>query len=309
MSDALINKYRPKDFSEVVGQDAVVRSLQANLKRNSSRTFLFTGQSGVGKTTLARIVAQEAGCLPGDLLEVDAAVNTGIDDMRAVASTLLYRPLGEGAVKAIIIDESQALSKAACQSLLKILEEPPPWAFWFLCTTEPARVPENIRTRCTRYDLKPVEIGVLIDLLEDVATQEKLKLDPKIIDLCAKEAGGSPRQALSHLATCAGVKDITEAKELLRSAIESEEAVNLARALVRGAGWNEVQRLLKGLDKVNPESVRHVVRSYLTKVALGAKTEASAGAALELLDCFSEPFNSGDGLSPLALACGRAVLR
>src|ERR1035437_971248 len=308
MTEALINKYRPISFDEVVGHDAVVRSLQTVLKRGSSKTFLFTGPSGVGKTTLARIVAKEVGCAPADLLEIDAVTFTGIDDMRAVTANLIYKPLGEGAVKAIIIDEFQGLSKAALQSLLKILEEPPAHVFWFLCTTEPTRIPENIRTRCTRYDLKPVSIIVLGDLLEDVANKEKLNLDGKIIDLCAREANGSPRQALVNLTACSAAKTYAEAQELLRSAIDSEEAIDLARALVRGAKWIEVQQLLNGLAEINPESVRHLIRSYLTKVILNAKSEAAAGRGLEMLSEFDTPFNSADGLSPLVLACGKVLL-
>src|ERR1035437_4548929 len=311
MTEALINKYRPISFDEVVGHDAVVRSLQTVLKRGSSKTFLFTGPSGVGKTTLARIVAKEVGCAPADLLEIDAVTFTGIDDMRAVTANLIYKPLGEGAVKAIIIDEFQGLSKAALQSLLKILEEPPAHVFWFLCTTEPARIPANIQTRCTCYELKAVSVSALALLLDDVATKEKIFDGPqgaKVIDLCAQEANGSPRQALANLALCEGARTFAEAKELLRSAIESEEAITLVRALVRGAGWDEVQGLLSKLGGVNPESVRHIVRAYVSKVVLSAKSEAAAGRGLEILDAFSEPFNSSDGLAPLLLACGRVLL-
>jgi DNA polymerase-3 subunit gamma/tau len=306
---SLINKYRPQEFAQVVGQDPVVRSLQAVLKRGSSKTFLFTGGSGTGKTTIARIVARELGCLPADLLEIDAVTFTGVDDMRAVTANLIYKPLGEGAVKAIIVDEVQGLSKQALQSLLKILEEPPSWVCWFLCTTEPTRIPENIRTRCTRYDLKPVSVLVLGDLLEDVANKEKLNLDGKIIDLCAREANGSPRQALVNLTACSGAKTYAEAQELLRSATDSEEAVNLARALVKGAQWEEVWRIVNGLQNINPESVRHVVRAYVLRVALNAKSEATAGRSLEILSEFSEPFNSADGLAPVLLACGRVLLQ
>ncbi len=125
-------KYRPKDFDEVVGQDAVVKSLQQAVKNNAGHTFLFTGLSGVGKTTLARITAATVGCVSSNLIEIDAATHTGVDDMRDVTFSLKYKPIGVGSVKVIIVDECHMLSKSAWNSLLKVLEEPPAWVYWML---------------------------------------------------------------------------------------------------------------------------------------------------------------------------------
>lgn len=303
--DGLITKYRPKDWGEVVGHGLALKALRGALEQGRAKTFLFTGGSGVGKTTLARIAAQAVGCAPSDVLEIDAATHTGIDAMREVSRYVTYRPLG-GESKALIVDEMHALSKAAVQSLLKATEEPPAYAFWFFCTTEPARVLPTMRTRCFAVDLKPVPVRDLAALLDRVVKQEKLKTHPDILALCVEEAAGSPRQALSNLALCAEAKNEAEAAELLRSAEGSSEAVELARALVAGKGWRDLRKVLEGLKEASPESVRHVVRSYVTAVALNADGTRAADM-LNVLDAFSQPFNPADGLSPLLLACGKVV--
>jgi DNA polymerase III gamma/tau subunit len=306
MNQSIVTRYRPGAFDEVIGQDTVVRSLEAAIEKRTGTAFLFMGNSGVGKTTLARLTAEALGCLPADLLEVDAATNTGIEAMREVMDGLMYRPLGEGAIKAVIIDETHALSKAAIQALLKTLEEPPAWVYWFLCTTEPTKIPAAIKTRCLSYQLKDVRTEELIELLE--STEEAKTLHQDVISLCAREANGSPRQALANLGVCSNAESRQEAAELLRSAGDAPAAFDLARALMSGAKWDEVRDLLSELKETSPESVRHVVRSYMTKVVLEPKSKGAAEHAFAILEAFAEPFNSADGISPLVLACGRLIL-
>ena len=176
-------KYRPRSLQDVRGQDAVVDSLTTALKKSTRpHSFIFTGPSGCGKTTLARILAEKFGCSPQNVIEIDAATNNGIDSMREVTSTLRYNGFGDTPNKAIIIDECHALSKAAWQSLLKSVEEPPAHVFFFFCTTENGKVPETINTRCQSYFLKPLRFDDLMDLLEFVVDEEALASA-----LCAKD--------------------------------------------------------------------------------------------------------------------------
>lgn len=308
MTDALINKYRPQKFEDVVGQDAAVRSLKAAVEKRRGQAFLFTGPSGVGKTTLARITAKELGCQTFDIIQVDAPTYAGVEETRQLTAETLYMPLS-GSPRGVIVDEVHGLSKQSFQALLKALEEPPSYLYWFLCTTEAQKVPTTIRTRCLTYELKSVGRNELLELLDGVAAAEKMKVAEGVIDVCARQAGGSPRQALSNLAICAVAKSRQEAAELLRSAEESPEAFELARLLVRRASWHEAQELLASLKDVSPESVRHVVRGYTTKVVLGAKDERAAGMGCEILDAFSEPFHPADGLSPVVVACARLLLK
>ena len=304
MTESILTKYRPKTFKEVVGQDRVVKSLLKAVEGRSP-TYLFTGPSGTGKTTLARLTAEELGCKPEDLTEIDGATNAGADDMRNIVSDMLYRPLS-GGVKAIIIDEVQAISKQAWQVLLKTLEEPPDWVFWFLCTTEPTKVPESIKTRCMAYTLKPVDADILFKLIGD--TMEASDVPDEVVDLCAEQANGSPRQALANLGVCLTAADRKEAGELLRTVSDETQAIDLARALIKGANWKELQAVLVKLADVSPESVRHVCRAYMTKVALNAKSEEDAGHLIKILDNFSQPFHPSDGMTPLVLACGKLTL-
>lgn len=303
---AWITKYRPKVFDDVVGHDAAVKALESSIERGNSSAYLLTGPSGTGKTTLARITASELGC--NDVVEIDAATNTGIDAMRDVTSNLSYKPLG-GGKKALIVDEAHALSKAASQSLLKILEEPPDWVYWFLCTTEGTRILPTLRTRCLQVELKPVRTRDIIELLAYVAKEEKINkellADGKVLEMLAREAKGSPRQALAYLSAVADAEDFNEACDMIASAEGSAEAFDLARLLIAGAGWSEAQGLLGKLESVDPESVRYVVLGFFNKVVLNAREEKKAGRGLEIIDAFSQPFYHR---AHLTLAVGKVLL-
>jgi DNA polymerase-3 subunit gamma/tau len=297
-------KYRPTKWEEVIGQDAVVKSLKNAIAKKLGTAFLFTGPSGVGKTTLARITAKALGCDDIDIQEADAASETGIEDVRKIIDTIMYRPLGGGS-KGIIIDEVHGLSKQAMNALLKSLEDPPDWVYFFLCTTEAQKVLKTGKTRCLSYQLKSVSNKELFDLL--VSTEEGEKLADDIVNLCVIEADGSPRQALSNLGVVAAAADRDEAAELLRSAEATPAAFELARLLMKGASWGEISKLLVALKDTNPESVRHVVRAYFTKVVMEPKGGKVSTAAFAVLEEFSQPFNSFDGITPLVVACGRLV--
>lgn len=309
--DSLINSHRPRKFSEVIGQKAVVGSFKNALDDATSHAFLFTGPSGVGKTTLARLGAEYLGCGRGNIIEVDAATYSGVDDMRSLTETLGYRPLGKGSKKAIIIDEAHAISANAWKALLKSVEEPPAWVFWFFCTTDANKVPKVLNTRCATYNLRQVSVTELYEFLLDVVDIEKFKTETSIVDLCAKKAEGSPRAALSNLAVCYGAKDRSEAARLLEEAeVETVgTGFELAKALAEGRKWDKIQPLLRSIadSSQTAEGVRHTVRSYFTTVALGAKDEKTAIAAFRVLDQFAETFNPADGFSPLVVAVGRTM--
>jgi DNA polymerase-3 subunit gamma/tau len=214
----LARKWRPKAFSELSGQEHVVRALTNALEQQRlHHAYLFTGTRGVGKTTLARILAKSLNCEKGisstpcgecgacreidsgrfvDLLELDAASNTGIDNMREVLDNAQYAPTA-GRFKVYIIDEVHMLSKAAFNSMLKTLEEPPEHVKFILATTDPQKIPVTVLSRCLQFNLKQIPPAVVADYLKFVLEQENIAGEPVALQLIARAASGSMRDALS----------------------------------------------------------------------------------------------------------------
>jgi DNA polymerase-3 subunit gamma/tau len=302
VSEQLHLKYRPKSFDEVIGHKAVKISLRKVVELGVNRTFLFVGPSGIGKTTLARLVAKAVGCSLGNVLELDAATNTGIDNMRELMERLQYRAV-DGGPRCVILDEVHALSKPAFQSLLKILEEPPADIYWCLCTTEGDKVPKQVQTRCTTYALKPVDEEIIHRLLVEVWLQEKLTVPGDYLRLISEASEGSPRQALVYLGACGHLKKRESIEAVLAlPTTSSPEAIDLCRLLLRNARWPEVAKALKTISG-NAEGTRLVVLAYMNTVALSGGPKAST--ALRIMRSFSMPFLDREGKAPLTIACAK----
>ncbi|WP_090331764.1 DNA polymerase III subunit gamma/tau [Nitrosomonas sp. Nm51] len=219
-SQVLARKWRPKNFSELTGQDHVVKALTNALEQNRlHHAYLFTGTRGVGKTTVARILAKALNCETGitatpcgtcnactqidqghfiDLIELDAASNTQVDHMRDLLENALYAPAG-ARFKIYIIDEVHMLSKSAFNAMLKTLEEPPAHVKFVLATTDPQKIPVTVLSRCLQFNLKQIPIALISEHLKHILTQENISSDGAALALIAKAAQGSMRDALSIL--------------------------------------------------------------------------------------------------------------
>jgi DNA polymerase III gamma/tau subunit len=309
MTTVLHVAYRPKTFEEVIGQGPVVKSLKKLIAEGRSQAFLLSGPSGTGKTTLARIAATALGCDHQDIMEIDAATHTGVDAMRSIQEILRYKPFGKSQVRAVIIDEAHGLSRQSWESLLKVIEEPPAHVVWFFCTTQIAKVPVTIKTRCSAFALKAVNESELLTLLDDVCKEEGIDIPDDVADAVVSEANGSPRQMLVNLALCSSCKSRKEASKLLQVAMETDATLELCRFLMRPGSWVKCVGILEKLDGENPEGVRIIVCNYLGSVIKNAKSDKAAIAAMEMLSEFSQPYNQAEGMAPLYLSIGRVIFR
>lgn len=296
-------KYRPSHLGAVLGQDHVTKSIEALFKEGKvPHSMCFSGPSGTGKTTLARIVASELKCDPVNVIEIDAATHTGIDAMRELAEGLRYSGMGHNPLKFVILDEAHMLTKSSFNSLLKIIEEPPNHCYFALCTTELSKIPTTIQTRCHCYNLKEVSFDDLMDLMEYVVKEEEIECPKGALEVIATECQGSPRRALVYLSQISGCKTKEEVLEVIESAQGSAEVIDICRLLAKGQGvtWKNVIGLLKKLDKVDPESVRLVIFNYFSSVVLNSKSEPFR--ALQVLGTFSQPItNRSSGMGELLL--------
>jgi len=256
----LARKWRPRDFASLVGQEHVVKALRHALaEQRLHHAYLFTGTRGVGKTTLARILAKCMNCETGitpepcgkcgacteidggrfpDLIEIDAATNTGIDEMRALQDNAAYVPV-RGRFKVFVSDEVHMLSKAAFNSMLKTLEEPPAHLKFILATTDPQKIPVTVLSRCLQFNLKQMPRAAIVAHLQRILPLEKVEFDPDALALIARAAAGSMRDALSLLdqaiAHGAGRLQAAGVREML-GAVDETYLLRLLEALAGGDG-------------------------------------------------------------------------
>jgi DNA polymerase-3 subunit gamma/tau len=220
MYQVIARKYRPQSFAELIGQEHVRTTLENAIAQNRiAHGYIFSGQRGTGKTTVARILARCLNCIEGpttkpcgkcasclevtggnavDVIEIDAASNRGINEMRELRENVRYRPARDK-YKVFIIDEAHQITSEAFNALLKTLEEPPEWVVFVLCTTEVHKIPTTIASRCQQFSFRSVDFAEIVERMEWIAKQEGIEADPEVLSVLAQMGEGSVRDSLSAL--------------------------------------------------------------------------------------------------------------
>ncbi len=292
----LARKYRPKTFADLIGQEALVRTLtNAFATGRIAQAYMLTGVRGVGKTTTARLIARALNYPSGatidmaeitpqceailesrhmDVIEMDAASNTGVDNMREIIESVRYAPV-QARVKVYIIDEVHMLSKSAFNALLKTLEEPPPHVKFIFATTEIRKVPVTILSRCQRFDLKRMEVATLMQLYGKVAKAEDVEIDEEALRMIARAAEGSARDGLSLLdqAIAFGEGKVKSADVMtMLGLMDRAQALDLFDAMMTGDAARALQEIDKqfqvGADPVTVLSDIADFTHYVTRIKL-----------------------------------------
>lgn len=263
---SLYLKYRPQDFKTIVGQDHIVTSIANAIKHDSfAHAYLFCGPRGTGKTSLARIIAKSLNCLNResnvdpcnacnnckaildshlvDLIEIDAASNRGIDEIRELREKILFAP-SQGKAKVYIIDEVHMLTKEAFNALLKTLEEPPAHAFFVLATTEAHKIPETIVSRCQQFNFKRIALEHIQNRLLEIAKSEKVQAEPDAIALIARKSNGGLRDAIGLFE-----------QMIIDGAVIYQEVLDHLGV----AGHQNLERLSQAIENKNPLNALELV--------------------------------------------------
>jgi DNA polymerase III subunit gamma/tau len=314
MYQVIARKYRPQSFADVVNQEHVKTTLENAIAQNRiAHGYIFSGQRGTGKTTVARILARCLNCVNGptsqpcgvcasckeiaaggspDVIEIDAASNRGINEMRELRENVRYQPARDR-YKVFIIDEAHQITNEAFNALLKTIEEPPAWAVFMLCTTEAHKIPATIASRCQHFSFRSVEFEALVERIAWICGQEGIHADAEALSVLAQAGEGSVRDSLSALdqaiACCGDTLQAAEVRALL-GAFSLDALASVSQALLAGAADGAAARMLEVVNELerNGQNLQHFsrelaryFRNLLVAKIAGGETRLIAASAGE----------------------------
>src|SRR5580700_8052 len=297
MYQVIARKYRPQSFADVVNQEHVKTTLENAIAQNRiAHGYIFSGQRGTGKTTVARILARCLNCVNGptgqpcgvcasckeiaaggsvDVIEIDAASNRGINEMRELRENVRYQPARDR-YKVFIIDEAHQITNEAFNALLKTIEEPPAWAVFMLCTTESHKIPATIASRCQHFSFRSVDFNDLIDRMREICVAEGIEADDEALSVIAQSGEGSVRDSLSALdqaiACCGNKLEAVQVRALLGAfSLDAMAQVSTALSTQDGGAAlalvDELERNGGSAQHFSRELSRYVRNLLVTKIS------------------------------------------
>ena len=310
MYQVIARKYRPQSFADVLNQDHIKTTLRNAIEQKRiAHGYIFSGQRGTGKTTTARIIARCLNCEKGptdkpcdlcascreitaggspDVIEIDAASNRGINEMRELRENVRYQPARDR-YKVFIVDEAHQITSEAFNALLKTIEEPPEWAVFILCTTESHKIPATIASRCQHFSFRSVDFNDLIDRMREICVSEGIEADDEALAVIAQSGEGSVRDSLSALdqaiACCGNRLEAAAVRSLLGAfGIDAMAQVTTALAAEDGGAMlalvDELERNGGSPQHFSRELSRYLRNLLVTKIA-GESTRLIAASASE----------------------------
>lgn len=298
---SLYQKYRPKTLKGVRGNRELVKTLEAMLSNLETcpHSFLLTGPTGCGKTTIARIIGKNVGATSNSIHEINSADFRGIETVRDIRRSIQLLPI-EGDSTVYIIDEAHKMTNDAQNGILKILEDTPNHVFFILCTTDPQKLINTIKGRCSTFQVNPLNDVQMSKLLTRIATKEGEELDKKVLNQIITDSQGFPRNAIQILEQVLNAPEEDRLKIAKRTAEEESEVVELCRALSKRESWKKVSGILSRLKNqgTDPENIRRMVLGYCQAVLLKADNEGMGAIMEEFIDPFYDT-----GFPGLTYAC------
>lgn len=278
-------KYRPDDLNKLLGNQTTIDILNKYIEEETHpHSYLFCGERGLGKTTIARILSDEFNC---DLIEMNSSDDRGIDSIRNNIIGNSKVGTFSGKNKAYLLDECHQLPNLSQDALLKIIEEPPKNVYFFLCTTEPNKLNDTIKSRCQPFQLEKIGVRTLYPYLIEISKKEENEISKKVARRIAETSEGHVRDALKILQKVLQIDSEEKQLKLAGEKIESQaEIIELCRTLLNG-GWNDCRDILNKLQNENPESIRKVILGYMKKVILSDNLKSNQAAAI-IIECLED---------------------
>jgi len=287
----LYRTFRPTDFKDVYGQRETINTITKLINKGTlPHGIMIVGPSGVGKTTILRIIAKLLGCLGHDLCEKNCADFRGIEDVRGIRDRLSASPMGKSKARVWILDEAQQLNSLAQNCLLKILEEAPDHVYIMLATTKPQALIKTIRTRLMEFKLKTIDDPTLEKLLSDIAKKAEIKLRSAVREKIVSVSEGSPRKALVLLHQVSLLKKETEQIEVIEAADIEADGLQIARLLMNPyTKWPQMAKVLKACKEKDSdaEALRRQILGYGSAILLNGK---QSNRAAEVIYTFRKNF-------------------